>query len=104
MADELAIPLAAAIQALRAEVVEAMRQAGDEEVRFALGPIELELQVEASREASGEAGIKFWLVSIGGRGSRSSSTTHTINLTLTPVSPTGEEIVVRPPVRTAQEA
>ena len=30
-------------------------------------------------------GIKFWLASIGAKGSRSSSTTHTVRLSLTPV-------------------
>jgi Trypsin-co-occurring domain 2 len=38
-----------------------VRQGKDEEVRFALGPVELELQVEVSKEAGGEAGIAFWL-------------------------------------------
>jgi hypothetical protein len=79
------IPLASAIRALRSEIVEAVRAAAQEEIRFALGSVELELQVEAAREAGGEAGIKFWLVSIGGKGSHSSGTTHTVKLTLTPV-------------------
>ena len=67
MADEVEIPLASAIRALREEIVEAVRAAGEEDIRFALGPVELELQVEAGREHGVDAGIKFWLVSIGGR-------------------------------------
>lgn len=67
MASEVEIPLANAIRALRQEIVAAVRAAGEEDIRFALGPVELELQVEAARETGGEAGIKFWLVSIGGR-------------------------------------
>jgi hypothetical protein len=85
MADEVEIPLANAIRALRREIVEAVRAGSGEEIRFALGPVELELQVEAAREVGGEAGVKFWLVSIGGKGSRSSGTSHTVRLTLTPV-------------------
>jgi NTP-dependent ternary system trypsin peptidase co-occuring protein len=89
--DEVQIPLASAIGALRTEIVKAMHAAGAEDIRFALGPVELELQVEAAQEAGGEAGIKFWLVSIGGKGSRSSGTTHTVKLTLTPVRAAGGE-------------
>jgi NTP-dependent ternary system trypsin peptidase co-occuring protein len=95
IAAELHIPLAHAIRALRRELVEAVRQGTDEEVKFALGPVELELQVEASKEAGGQAGIAFGLVTIGGKGSRSSATTHTIKLSLSPVSATGEGLIVR---------
>jgi Trypsin-co-occurring domain 2 len=94
VATEVSIPLATAIRALRSELVEAARQGAGEEVRFAMGPVELELQVEVSKEAGGEAGIKFWLVSIGGKGSRTSATTHTVKLSLTPVSSTGDDVVV----------
>lgn len=98
MAD-VSIPLAAAVRALRAELVEAVRQAEGEELLFALGQVELELQVGVSKEAGGEAGIKFWLVSIGGSGSRASSTTHTIRLSLSPVSASGEEIRIHSSVQ-----
>jgi Trypsin-co-occurring domain 2 len=91
---ELQIPLAQAIRALRAELVEAVRQGKDEEVKFALGPVELELQVQVSKEAGGEAGIAFWLVTIGGRGSRTSGTTHTVKLSLSPVDASGAGLIV----------
>jgi len=77
--------LASAIRVLREQLQDAVQAGEGEELRFALGPVELELQVEAAREGSGEAGIKFWLASIGAKGSRSSSTTHTLRLSLTPV-------------------
>jgi hypothetical protein len=79
------IPLAAAVKALREELCEAVRVGEGEELRFALGPIELELQVQAGSEAGGDVGIKFWLVSVGGKTGRSSETTHTVRLSLTPV-------------------
>lgn len=85
VSDPQPIPLASAIRALRAELLEAVRAGEREELRFALGPVELELQVEAAREAGGGAGIKFWVASVGAKGSRSSSTTHTVRLSLTPV-------------------
>lgn len=85
MADPVPIPLASAIRVLRAELQEAVRSGAGEELRFALGPVELELQIEAASEGGGEAGIKFWLLSAGAKGSRSSQSSHTLRLTLTPV-------------------
>jgi hypothetical protein len=83
--DEVNVPLASAIQALRGELVAAVHEGQDEEVKFALGPIDLEFQVEVSREAGADAGVRFWVVAIGGKGSRSSATTHTVKVSLTPV-------------------
>jgi hypothetical protein len=89
IAADIRIPLAEAVRALRRELVEAVRQAEGEEIKFALGPVQLELQVEVSNETGGEAGIAFWLVSIGAKASRASATTHSIKLSLSPVSATG---------------
>jgi hypothetical protein len=83
--SELDVPLASAIEVLRGELVEAVRAGRDQEIQFALGPIELELQVAVEKKVDGQAGIKFWLVSVGGGAGRSSGTTHTLRLTLTPV-------------------
>jgi hypothetical protein len=57
--SEVDVPLASALEALRRELVAALEAGGDGEVRFALGPIELEFQVEVSRgrlSAGGGAG------------------------------------------------
>jgi hypothetical protein len=82
---EVDVPLARAIEALRRELVEAVKAGKEQEVRFALGPIELEFQVEVSREAGAEAGVKFYVLALGGKGTRSSATTHTVRLSLSPV-------------------
>lgn len=94
MAGEVNIPLAEAIRALRSELVEAARQGVNEEVRFALGPIDLELQIEASTEVGAGGGIKFWLVSLEGSGSRTSAARHTVKLSLTPISAKGEDFII----------
>jgi hypothetical protein len=85
------VPLAGAIRQLRAELLEAMRQGEDEELRFALGDIELELQLEVSQEAKGDAGIRFWLVSLGGSVGASRASTHTLRLTLAPETAEGTQ-------------
>jgi hypothetical protein len=79
------IPLAATIRALRLELMDAVRESKGEEMRFSLGPIDLELQVEVSSSGGGEAGIRFWVVSLGAKGERSSGATQTLRLRLTPV-------------------
>jgi Trypsin-co-occurring domain 2 len=56
-----------------------------QEIQFALGPVELELQVEATQEAGVKGGFKFWLASADASASRTSGRTHTVRLTLTPV-------------------
>jgi hypothetical protein len=83
--SEIDVPLASAIEALRGELVAAVQEGKDQDVRFALGPIELEFQVEVSREAGVEAGVKFYVLALGGKGTRSSATTHTVRLSLSPV-------------------
>jgi len=90
MPDEVQIHLAETIRALRRELIAATKEGEDAPLRFALGPVNLELQLEIGREVGGEAGVAFWVVTIGGKGSRTSSTTHTIKLTLTPVGPSGK--------------
>jgi hypothetical protein len=79
------VPLADAIRALRRELLAAVREGEDKEVRFALGPIELEFQVEVAQEAGVEGGVKFWVISAGGTGSRRSEITHAVRLTPSPV-------------------
>jgi Trypsin-co-occurring domain 2 len=93
MSDDARIPLSSAIGALRRELVEAVRSGEGEELRFALGTVELELQVAAEKKAGVEGGVKFWLLSLGGGGSRSSGDTQTIKLSLTAVrdSPEGPQ-------------
>jgi Trypsin-co-occurring domain 2 len=85
MPDQVQVPLVEAVRALRREIVEASRVAEDEEVKFRLGPIELEFALELSREAGAEGGLKFWVVSLGGKATQGSATTHTVKLVLTPV-------------------
>jgi Trypsin-co-occurring domain 2 len=94
MVGDNRIELASVIRALRSELGNAVREQTGEEIGFALGPVELELQVELAQEAGGEAGIKFWLVSIGGKGSRSSGTTQTVKLQLAPRRRGHEDVVL----------
>jgi hypothetical protein len=94
MSDQPKIPLAEAIRALREELAQAVREGQDEEVRFQVGPVDLEFQVEISKEASGQAGVAFWLITVGGGGRRSSTRAHTVKINLQPVDLQGSPVKV----------
>lgn len=85
MPEPTPIPLASAIRALRTELQQAVEVGEGEQLRFALGTVELELRVQAACEGSLATDIKFWVVSLGAKAARSSQATHTLRLSLTPV-------------------
>ena len=80
MADAM-VGLAAAIAALREELLAAMDEGEDAAMRFRLAPVELSLQVAVKKGASGKIG---WHV-VGLGGSYDSATTQTLVLRLEPV-------------------
>jgi hypothetical protein len=80
------VPLAAAIRALRAELMAAWTDAQDKALRFKVAPVELTLEVAVTWTGTGTAGIKWWLLEAGGEVSREKAVTQTIKLTLDPVT------------------
>lgn len=89
------VGLSDAIRALRAELTGAMAEGAGEELRFELGPVEMEFLLEVQREAAGEAGVKFWVVNIGGKGGVTSGSTHRVTLSLTPKTRGGGPAEIR---------
>ncbi|MFZ9740020.1 MAG: trypco2 family protein [Prochlorotrichaceae cyanobacterium] len=96
------IPIAQAIKAIRQEITTAVKQGADEAVKFDLGDIELEFQVEISQGHSGSGGgsagfnVGVVAVELSGEGGveRSKTTTHTVKLTLKPVTSQGGKVQV----------
>jgi hypothetical protein len=86
MADS--IPLADAIHELRSNISTAMKRAEGEDLKFALGPIELELTMVATTEGSADGKLSFKIFGIGADaklgGKLSDSLTHRMKLVLTP--------------------
>ena len=78
--------MAAAIRALRAELMAAWTDAQDKSLRFKVAPVELTLEVAVTWTGKGTAGIKWWLLQAEGEVSREKATTQTIKLTLDPVT------------------
>jgi hypothetical protein len=97
---ESTVGLSDAIRALRAELSASMAEGNDKELRFRLGPVEMEFEVAVTHEAGGEAGVKFWVVSAGGKGSVTSGTTHRVKLQLQPLTAGGQDFVINDTVDT----
>ncbi len=87
------IGLREAISTLRSELAAAIQEGEGKQLRFTAGPIEMEFLVQVGREKSGQAGIQFWVVSIGGDASATTSETHRVKLTLTPLV-SGEDALI----------
>lgn len=84
------VPLAQAINDLRAELLAALAGGKNEPLQFRLRPIELELKLNVTREGGAQGGVKFWVASIGVKGRIEDATTHTLKLVLEPVGKDGK--------------
>jgi hypothetical protein len=88
------IPLAEAIRALRAELLDAMRAGSTADLRFGISGVEMEFEVEATRSGEADAGVRFWVINAGAKGSVSRGTTQRLTLSLVPVTASGGEVKV----------
>jgi hypothetical protein len=96
------VPLAEWIQALRAELEQAQQAGAGRQLQFTVGPLDLEFEMAVSREAGGEGGIKFWVLSLGASGKRVGETTQRVKLTLNP-KVDGRPLIVEDELRPGQE-
>ena len=78
------VELAQVISQLRQELSAAMREGEGEDLRFELGPVELELTVAVSKEAGPNAKVRFWVIELGADATVSSQAIQRITLTLDP--------------------
>jgi hypothetical protein len=83
--DVLGVGLSEAIAVVRAELELAVVEGEGSELAFRAGPIEMEFQVGFSRTGTIGAGVRAWVVSAGAKGEASSSGTHRLKLSFTPV-------------------
>ena len=95
------ITLADAIRQLRADLSRAMEEGRDSDIKFKLGHVDLELQLQLGREREGRIGLQ-WLVLTSGAAKSSSSVTHKLTLRLEPELSGGDDLQIsdtrdRPP-------
>ncbi|WP_406737248.1 hypothetical protein OG365_01825 [Streptomyces sp. NBC_00853] len=90
--------LADAVGLLRRQIAQAQRQVAEDpadDVQFAVGEITLELGMELTGTRSVNGGLRFAVVSAGGKAERASKATHKVTVKLTPQDGSGEIILVR---------
>ena len=78
------IELAELIQQLREELDRARHASEAQELKFELGPIDLEATVALEREAGASGRIRFWVADLGADARAASTKTQRIKLTLRP--------------------
>ncbi|MEV0188291.1 trypco2 family protein [Kitasatospora sp. NPDC089913] len=92
--------LADAIALLRDQIAEAERRiadpvgSGDKGVRFTMGEITLNLGLELTGTKGVTGGLKWSVISLGGKKETSSKATHTVTLKLTPHETDGGDVEV----------
>jgi hypothetical protein len=88
------VPLAKAIEDLRAELLNALAAGRGKDLRFKLKPVELELNVAMTWRGEAKAGVQFWVVDLSAKGNVEHDATHKLKLTLEPVDKDGNEFFV----------
>ncbi|MEU9919482.1 trypco2 family protein [Streptomyces sp. NPDC051001] len=82
--DHEGVELASAVQSLRDELLAAAVQGADTAIRFAVESIELEFTVQLSKDITGKAGVKAWVLTAGADVTQGRADTQRVKLTLTP--------------------
>ena len=83
------------ISAVRAELARAVEENADEDIQFPVNGVDLEFQVGITRSAEATAGIRLWVIDVGGKGGYESQSAHTVTVSLgAPVNRQGETIKV----------
>jgi Trypsin-co-occurring domain 2 len=83
-----AMPLADAIQEIRTDIANAIERGKNEDLKFKLGTIELELTMIMTREGQGGGKLAFKVLGVGAEanlgGKISDAATHKVKVVLTP--------------------
>ncbi|MGB3310537.1 MAG: trypco2 family protein [Nodosilinea sp.] len=93
MAEPRRIGLQDAIAALRAELIESVVASQGERLRFEVGEITMEFQVEVERGVDAKGGIQFWVVELGAGGAVKDKNVHKVVIPLKPVRADGKPIL-----------
>lgn len=88
------IELAEAIDAVRGTLAHASRSAGGSDIRFVVGPVELEFDVELQQSPEGAGGVRVMVMTGGSDPEATRSAVHRIKMTLTPVYQSGSDVLI----------
>ncbi|MDM8548259.1 hypothetical protein QUF61_17345 [Candidatus Venteria ishoeyi] len=82
------------LRALRSELQQSQIQAKDEDLKFLLEDIEVEVQFTTSTKETGGAGVKFWVVNAEAGAETTSQTVHKVKLKMKPESADGGDVKI----------
>jgi hypothetical protein len=89
------IGLGETIDALRAELAAAVERARNTEIQFPVAGVQLEFHVGVKKEGEGKAGVKFWVLELGGGGSYARESIQKVTVTLgAPLDRSGSPVKV----------
>lgn len=78
------LQLSEMIEALRLELAVAQKAGEGDQLKFEVGPVELEVEIGVTKTTTGGAGVKFWVVEAGVDRERADAVTHRVKVTLHP--------------------
>jgi len=87
------IDLKTEIAALRSELIEPIDAAYNEPLRFEVGKIKMEFQVDVEQSTDAKCGLKFWVVEGTLGGTSKEKNTHKITVSLTPQDENGQKVL-----------
>ena len=89
------LELAETVEALRAELARAAAAGAGAGFQFPVTGVQLEFHVAVTKAVDGKAGVKFWVVELGGAASYAREEIQTVTVTLgAPVDQNGELVKV----------
>ncbi|MFB7665733.1 trypco2 family protein [Kitasatospora sp. NPDC056138] len=81
---EARIELADAIEAVRQQLLDATARGAGQEIRFEVGTVQLDFDVELKRDARAKGGIRTWVLSAEAEAGAAHRLSHRVSVTLTP--------------------
>jgi hypothetical protein len=89
------VSLTDAVQAVRSELLAAVTDLASEEVRFALGSVELEFAIELQLAVDGKVQVLVLPAGASLGGSAAAVRLHRLTVTLDPVDTSGQSVKIR---------
>jgi hypothetical protein len=86
------IALAEVVRALRLELEDAMSEGEGQAIRFEATAVDLEFNIGVKKAADAKAGIRFWVLELGGGGSYATESIQTVKLSLEPITEKGTRV------------
>jgi hypothetical protein len=88
------VPLADLVDAVRAQLLAAAARGREQDLQFEVQGVRLDVEVAVEGSREGEGGLKVWVLSVGGKRSRTDTATHKVTLDLAVVNQAGTKFKV----------